>query len=286
MPAAVACTFVSRLSFSYHTAVAVAEVRPACRFTQRPRAFGSPAFGRAGASQGELHQCRENRRSRCGIVPQSAPAGGNGRHRGRSCVRRRHRALRDQRERGSPAHFQSAAWPTASAAAGAASDTTAAVWRVAGQPLAGPRAAARRHESLRRHFLTVALAPMGLPPSMVQATPQRLLVALSGHSNTRVPRLAGARVGTIPLPVIAAPAHPQLALTARTVQQAVAGTAHRPTSSPHQAGASPRGSWGRRRALRVEDSSRLLGTEPLMRAALGRGLLVPNGGDPVGRRLA
>jgi hypothetical protein len=61
-------------------------------------------------------------------------------------------------------------------------------------------------------------------------------------THARAPRLAGARVGTIPLPVIAPPADPQLPLTARTVQHAVAGHANRPTSSPHQAGASPRGS--------------------------------------------
>lgn len=57
---------------------------------------------------------------------------------------------------------------------------------------------------------------------------------------TQAPRLTGARIGTIPLPVIAAPAHPQLPLTARTVQQAVAGNANRPTSSPHQAWVSTR----------------------------------------------
>jgi len=84
-----------------------------------------------------------------------------------------------------------------------------------------------------RHFLAVTLAPMGLSPGMVQAAPQRLLVALPCRTQTRAPRLAGARVGTIPLPVIAPPAHPQLLLTARTVQQAVADNANRPASSPH-----------------------------------------------------
>jgi hypothetical protein len=104
------------------------------------------------------------------------------------------------------------------------------------------RRVARRRESLMRHFLTVALAPAGLPPGMMQAAPQRLLVAVSCGVHAGAARLAGARIGTIPLPVIAAPAHPQLLLAARTVQQAVAGNDHQPTSSPHQAWAFPHGS--------------------------------------------
>jgi hypothetical protein len=85
-----------------------------------------------------------------------------------------------------------------------------------------------------RHFLAVALAPAGLPPGMMQAALQRLLVALPWRAQARAPRLAGARVGTIPLPVITPPAHPQLLLAARTVQQSVAGHAHRLTSCPRQ----------------------------------------------------
>ncbi len=91
-----------------------------------------------------------------------------------------------------------------------------------------------------RHFLTVALAPAGLPPGMMEAAPQRLLVVCARPSNALAPRQARARIGTLPLPVIAAPAHPQLLLTARTVQQAVAGNDNWPTSSPHQAWAATR----------------------------------------------
>ena len=59
-----------------------------------------------------------------------------------------------------------------------------------------------------RHFLAVALAPAGLAPGMVQAAPERLLVMCAGPSHARAPRLAGARIGTIPLSVIAPLAYP------------------------------------------------------------------------------
>ena len=88
------------------------------------------------------------------------------------------------------------------------------------------RRVARRHESLMRHFLAAALAPVGLPPGMMQAATERLLVVCAGASSPLTPRLAGARIGTIPLPVIAPPAHPQLLLAACTIQQPVTGADH------------------------------------------------------------
>jgi len=89
-------------------------------------------------------------------------------------------------------------------------------------------------ESLMRHFLPLALAPPTLAPSVMPAAAKRLLVVCARPPHARAPRLAGARVGTIPLPVITPPAHPQLLLAARTVQQSVAGHAHRLTSCPRQ----------------------------------------------------
>jgi len=89
-----------------------------------------------------------------------------------------------------------------------------------------------------RHFLPLALAPPTLAPSVMPAAAKRLLVVCARPSNALAPRLAGTRIGTIPLPAIAPPAHPQLLLTACTVQQAVAGNDNRPTSRPQQAWAS------------------------------------------------
>jgi hypothetical protein len=67
---------------------------------------------------------------------------------------------------------------------------------------------ARRLESVMRHFLALALAPQVLASGMMEAAPQRLLVALPGRSHALTPRLTRARIGTVPLPVITAPAHP------------------------------------------------------------------------------
>jgi hypothetical protein len=69
------------------------------------------------------------------------------------------------------------------------------------------RTAIGRRESVMRHFLTPPLAPATLPPGMVQAPGERLLVAPACRPRTGAPRLARTRVGTIPLPMIAAPAH-------------------------------------------------------------------------------
>lgn len=87
-----------------------------------------------------------------------------------------------------------------------------------------------------RHFLTPPLAPATLAPGMMQATVERLLVAPAGRTRACAPRLVRTRVGTIPLPMIAAPAHPQLLVTPGAIQHSVAGDDDRNPSSPQKAG--------------------------------------------------
>jgi len=98
------------------------------------------------------------------------------------------------------------------------------------------RTAIGRRESVMRHFLTLPLAPATLPPGMMQATVERLLVAPACRPRTFAPRLASTRVGTIPLPMIAVPAHSQLLVTPCAIQQSVAGNDDRNPSSPQKAG--------------------------------------------------
>lgn len=59
-----------------------------------------------------------------------------------------------------------------------------------------------------RHFLAFALAPSGLSPGMMQAAPKGLLVALPGRAQALPARLTRTPIGTVPLPVITASAHP------------------------------------------------------------------------------
>jgi len=91
---------------------------------------------------------------------------------------------------------------------------------------------APRRESMMRHFLAVALAPLGLSSGMTQAAAKRLLVAVAGPPHAVAPRLSGAGRRAIPLAVIAAPAHPHLLLAARTVPHPITVDVDRPTSSP------------------------------------------------------
>jgi hypothetical protein len=96
-----------------------------------------------------------------------------------------------------------------------------------------------RWESVMRHFLTPPLAPATLPLGMLQATFKRLLVAPACSAYALAARLLGARIGTIPLPTIAAPAHAQLLVTPCAIQQPVAGDDDRNPSSPQKAGQVP-----------------------------------------------
>ena len=87
-----------------------------------------------------------------------------------------------------------------------------------------------------RHFLALALAPPTLPPGMMQPTLEGLLVAPSGRPHALAPRLIRTRLGAVPLPVITAPAHPQLLLTTCAIQHSVAALDDRRPSSPQKAG--------------------------------------------------
>jgi hypothetical protein len=102
--------------------------------------------------------------------------------------------------------------------------------------IADTRIAPRARESLMRHFLTLALAPPTLPPGMMQSTLERLLVASSCRPHALAARFVGTRLGAVPLPVITAPAHPQLLLTTRAIQHPVAALDDCRPSSPQKAG--------------------------------------------------
>lgn len=100
----------------------------------------------------------------------------------------------------------------------------------------------RRRESLMRHFLTLALTPATLPRRVMQPPAKCLLVALSRRTHALAARLPGTWLGTIPLSAIATPAHPQLFVASRAVEQSIADVADRSkdpdTSSPQKAGQS------------------------------------------------
>jgi hypothetical protein len=119
-----------------------------------------------------------------------------------------------------------------------------------------------------RHFLAVALAPLRLSPRMTQAAAKRLLVALAGPPHAVAPRLSGARRGTISLAVIAAPAHPQLLLTARTVPHPVTDDVDRLTSSHKRLDAVGQSGHGQLRDTRTCRSQRRL-PEGSRRSVLG-----------------
>jgi len=72
-------------------------------------------------------------------------------------------------------------------------------------------------ESMMRHFLTLALTPPTLPPSMMQPTASALLIVPACFAQALAPCLLRTCPGAIPLPVIAAPADTLLALTPRAI---------------------------------------------------------------------
>jgi len=73
-----------------------------------------------------------------------------------------------------------------------------------------------------RHFLAVAGTPAPLAGGMMYSTAQRLLIARAGGPHARAARAPRAVALAVALAMIAAPADPELALAARTVQQPVA----------------------------------------------------------------
>jgi hypothetical protein len=87
---------------------------------------------------------------------------------------------------------------------------------------------------MMRHFLALAGTPQALPGGVPELAPKRLLV-----TDTRPPlAIASCRAGTFPpaiaLAMIATAADPQLPVTARTVQQPIAGDPdHDPSRRQH-----------------------------------------------------
>jgi hypothetical protein len=59
-------------------------------------------------------------------------------------------------------------------------------------------------ESVMRHFLAFALSKVPLAPGVLQATAERSLKALSRGARALAARRAPARLGAIPLPMVAA----------------------------------------------------------------------------------
>lgn len=90
-----------------------------------------------------------------------------------------------------------------------------------------------------RHFLALALAKVLLALGVQPATVERVLKALAGGARARAPRLASARLGAIPLPMVAALADTQLRLAPGAVEQPVAGLDDGSTSSSPKAGQRP-----------------------------------------------
>jgi hypothetical protein len=83
----------------------------------------------------------------------------------------------------------------------------------------------------------LALTPPALPPRVMQPAAKTLLVTSAGVAQTLAPGLSCTPIGTIPLPVIAAPADPLLALTTRAIEHSV-GADDRTDSTPPKAGQS------------------------------------------------
>ena len=108
-----------------------------------------------------------------------------------------------------------------------------------------------------RHFLAAALAPAGLSPGMMEAAPKRPLVALDRPADALAPGLAGAGGGTIALPVITAPAHPELLLTARTAPHPITADVDRTTSSHKRLDAVGQSGHGQLRDTRTCRSQRI-----------------------------
>jgi hypothetical protein len=73
-----------------------------------------------------------------------------------------------------------------------------------------------------RHFLVLALAPPSLAGGVMPSAPKRLLVTGAGPPQALAACLPHAFARAVALPMIAAPADPQLAATTSAVQQAIA----------------------------------------------------------------
>jgi len=100
---------------------------------------------------------------------------------------------------------------------------------------ADTRIALDLQKCMMRHFLALAFTPPTLAPRMMEPPPEGLLIALARIAHALAPRLSGARIGAIPLPMIAAPADSLLALTTRAIEHSVAGD-DRTGSSRQKAG--------------------------------------------------
>ena len=90
-----------------------------------------------------------------------------------------------------------------------------------------------------RHFLVVALPIVALAPGVLQATGERFLKALSRGARALASRQAPARLGAIPLPMVAALTGAQLLVAPGAVEQSVFGLDDGSTSGSQKAGQRP-----------------------------------------------
>jgi len=90
-----------------------------------------------------------------------------------------------------------------------------------------------------RHFLTLSLSKVLLALGVLPATVERILKALACGARALAPRLAAARLGAIPLPMVAALADTLLRVAPGAVEQPVAGLDDGSTSSSPKAGQRP-----------------------------------------------
>jgi len=93
-----------------------------------------------------------------------------------------------------------------------------------------------------RHFLALALAPPTLAPRMMPPTAKTLLIAPARIPHALMPCLTRTRIRTIPLPVIATPADPLLALTTRAIEHSVTADDRTGSSLPKAGQFVPTGS--------------------------------------------
>jgi acyl-coenzyme A synthetase/AMP-(fatty) acid ligase len=90
-----------------------------------------------------------------------------------------------------------------------------------------------------RHFLALSLSKVMLAASVLQATAEGLLKALARIALALAARLAPARLGAIPLPMVAALAQAQLLAATGAIKDSVAGLDDGSTSSSQKPGQCP-----------------------------------------------
>ena len=87
-----------------------------------------------------------------------------------------------------------------------------------------------------RHFLALSLSKVLLAPGVLSAPAEGVLKALARGARARASGLAPARLGAIPLPMVAALTDAQLLMAAGAIEDSVAGLDDGSTSCSQKAG--------------------------------------------------